>query len=265
MSDLFWQTWTGPTGLTGIQFLGVTGAVTGPAFFGITGATGPTGLQEEPSHIRYFYDRVRTEISGASDLLVRTTMAAVLHEFFNDSAVWGEIIPGLLQPGVLFYFIEPGQTQSMGDLQPAGKILRLVSLTDLNHYPLMAVMPEPPILQLMYTVSNPQSVFVEVVKTIKTPHDMDLPHIPWWIMDKYGEYLIMGVKGRLQLQADRPYSNPKVGMMNTQYFRQGVNQARVDAQRRHVQGGQAWAYPRNFRTHSQRGFVSTVGVSSQRF
>lgn len=265
MAEVFWQPWIGPTGTTGVQFLGVTGAVTGPAFFGITGATGPTGMVDEPDHVKYLYNRVRSELSGASDLLVRNTITDIMREFFTDSAVWTEIIPGLLLPNVYFYLIQPGQTQSVGDLEPAGKILRLVNLTDLNHYPLMAVMPQPPIMQLMYAPSNPQSVFVEVVKTIKTHHDMDLPHFPYWIMDTYGEYLIMGVEGRLQMQPDRPYSNPKIGMMNYQYFRQGVNAARVDAQRRHMQGGQAWAYPRNFRTDSQRGFVSTVGTSSQRF
>jgi hypothetical protein len=257
----YWQLWPGPTGTTGPEYLGVTGSVTGAAFFGITGATGPTGIQAQPSHASYLYDRARVELVGASDAMIRLMMYDMFHEFFNDSKLWVEAIPGILSPSTMLYYLQPGQTQSLGDAFPFGRIVELSSVYDLNFTPVPADMPEVPILRLQYAQSNPLSVFVTVIKNVAKPSSGELPEVPYWAVDTYEPYLLAGIKGMLQLQANRPYYDPKMGPLNYQRFRQGVNMGRVRALRRNTYGSQAWAYPQQFRTRSQRSWGVSVGNS----
>lgn len=260
----YWQPWPGPTGTTGPMFLGVTGAVTGPAFFGTTGVVGPTGLQPLHSHASYLYNRARVELVGAADNTIRAYFYDVCREFFHDSAAWFESIPGLLYPGATLYFIQPGQVQSTGDLDPPGIVDRLTSVVDLNTFPITADMPQPGVLRIQYPPTSPLSVFVNVLKLPARPDSDDLVAIPRWAVDTYGEYLLSGVKGKMMLQTKRPYSDPKEGRAQYQFFRQGVQIAATRAMRGNVFGAQAWTFPDTFRTNSQHGWVVTVGTS-QRF
>ena len=257
----YWQPWPGPTGTTGPNFLGVTGAVTGPAFFGVTGATGPTAgsVQPDPSHLKFLFDHARIELVGASDAMIRSVMYEVFHEFLNDSSCWLEAIPGNLWPNTLFYYLEPGNPQSLGDPFPKGHIIRLAGLCDFNYFPISAAMPHPPLLELQFLQSNEIPVYATVVKTVRIPEDNEIPAIPHWIVSQYAPYLLAGIKATMLFQTDKPYSDPKMGTAEYQRFRQGVNMARVATLRRNVWGSQAWAYPIQFKTESQRGWAVTVG------
>jgi hypothetical protein len=256
-----WQPWPGPTGTTGPSFLGVTGAVTGAAFFGETGATAPTGTVEDHSHVNYLYDRARVELAGASDAMIRLAMYDVFQEFFNDTSLWTEAIPGLLQAGAVFYHLEPGNPHSLGDPFPAGKIIGLGGVLDMNGTPVAADMPEAGFLRLQFTQSNALSVFAVVIKNVAIPKSSQLPKVPKWVVELYEPYLLAGIKSKLMFQPDRPYYEPKMATLQYQYFRQGVSIGRVRALRRNTYGAQAWVFPQQFRTRSQRGFGVSVGNS----
>lgn len=256
-----WQPWfgptgPGPTGQTGPNFLGVTGAVTGPMFFGVTGASGPTGPQRLREHVKSLYNRIRIQLVGASDAMIRSVMYDVLREFFNDSSVWKETIPGILVPGVNLFWLEPGNPQSVLDPFPRGVIIGFAGLVDFNQFALGADMPEPPVMRLQFAQDSPLPSWATVIKTVEQLRHDDLPEVPYWVVQTYEQWLMRGVIGQLQLQDDKPYSNPKLGMLNYQYFRQGVNTARVRALRRNTFGTNAWVYPQNYRVYSQRGGVS---------
>jgi hypothetical protein len=247
----FWQ--PGPTGTTG-TFLGVTGAVTGPAFFGTTGATGPTGAVNLKAHVEYLYNRARTELLGASDAAIRTVMYEVFHEFFNDSSCWLEAIPGILQASVQEYWLEPGNPQSLFEPFPKGEIIGLASVIEpTTRQPWRGHMPIPPILTLYHAPSNAISVYATVIKNVRIPEGTDLPHVPYWVVRTYETWLLAGIKGKMLLQADRPYSDLNLGKINYGLFRQGVNIARVRALKQNTFGASAWAFPQQFRTSSQRG------------
>lgn len=259
--DGFQEFWLGPTGGSGPNFIGVTGAVTGPAFFGVTGATGPTAgtvVNVEP-HTGYLYKRARIELVGASDAMIRMAMYDVFHEFFNDTHLWTETIPGLLLPGVILYELVPGQPQSLGDVLPVGKIVGLQGVNDLNGIYITADMPQVPIMRVQYPQSVTTPVYAVVTKNVDRPQDPDLPDIPQSIIDVYEPWLLAGIKGKLMLQSNRPYSDPNMGMRQYQTFRQGVNIGRVAALRRNTFGAQAWAYPQSWRTRSQQGWVVSTG------
>jgi len=256
---LYWMPWPGPTGTTGPEFLGPSGANTGPAFYGVTGATGPTGMQEQHSGVHYLYDRARIELVGASDAMIRAMMYDTFMEFFNDSSIWLETIPGEIFPFTQLYYLQPGNPLSLGDAFPAGRIIRLAGVIGENHFPQGAVMPQPPVMMLQFIPSNQMAVWATVIKNVKAPHDGGVPQVPNHIVEKYEPYLLAGIKGRMMQQPNRPYTEVKAGILQYQMFRQGVTMARVAAQRGNVWGGQAWAYPQSFRTESQRGWVVTTG------
>ncbi len=262
----YWQAWTGPTGTTGVSFLGVTGAVTGPAFFGVTGATaptGPTGPFED--NVRYLYSRVRAQLVGASDAAVRMAMFDMFHEFFNDSSIWKEVIPGNILPSVLLYQLVAGGAQDFFDIDPVGKIIRLLGVADANYVPIPADMPEPPIMRLAYPPSMVTSVWAAVIKNVDTPVTVSaLPEVPYHIVQTYLPYLLRGVLGLMQQQKDKPYTDAKMATLNYQSFRQGVNMARTNALRNNLFGSNAWRFPQAFRTRTQKGGIS-VGSNFREF
>lgn len=237
---------TGPTGFTG------------PALFGPTGATapsGPTGASYRG--IQYLYNRVRIEAIGASEATIRTMLYDTLLEFFGDSSVWQELLVGNLIGGVVEYYLVPQE-------EPGGVIIRLDGVYDTNGFSVPAAMRDPPYMRLAYLPNLPNPVLARVIKNVAIPHDFELPQIPYWVVDRYGPYLLAGVMSHLQIQADRPYSDPKLAVVNHGRFREGVNYARVNALRQNTFGKNTWVYPQQFRTTSQQGGVS-VGNAFNEF
>jgi len=264
----YWQQWKGgPTGSA--PFLGVTGAVTGPAFFGVSGATAPTGPADQDTHMGKLYNRIRLEMSGASDAMVREVMYDTLHEFFNDTWTWLETIPGQLLPSTQYYYLSAGNPMSIGDAFPVGVIVALAGVIDFNTFPISADMPTPPIMRIQWPPAQPTNpngtllVYATCVKTVAKPSLGKLPEAPWWLVDTYEHWLLHGVMGKLKLQANRPYSDAKMGQLYYNVFRQGVNIGKVRALRGNTVGAQAWQYPDQWRTKSQQGFVVTVGTSQR--
>lgn len=248
MSDI--ETWpTGTTGPTGF---------TGPVLFGPTGATAPTGPTGTSRRgIHYLYDRVRIEVIGASDATIKAKLYDTLVEFFNDSSIWQELLVGNLFDNAQEYYLAPQE-------DPAGLIIRLDGVYDLNGFPIPAAMRQPPYLRLAYLPQNPNPAFIRVIKSVALPHDWGLPPIPYWVVERYGPYLFAGVISQLQIQPDRPYSDAKVAALNHAKFREGVNYARVDALRQNTFGRNTWVYPQQFRVTSQQGGVS-VGNNFNEF
>jgi hypothetical protein len=231
---------TGPTGLTGTMLWGPTGA---------TGPTGPTGPELSHRGMHYLIDRCRIELLGASTALITTKLYDVFNEFFNDSSVWQEVLEGNFIGNTVRYYLVPQH-------HPAGVIIRLDGVYDLNGFSVPAAMPEPPFLHLAYPPNQPNPAYVRVVKTCEVPHPGHPPHVPYWVFDQYLPYLMAGLLSKMQLQPDRPYTDVKAAQVNHYKFREGVMNARVNALRKNVFGRNSWVYPQQFRTTSQQGGVS---------
>lgn len=256
----FWQPWNGPTGTTGISFLGPTGALTGPSFYGVTGATAPTGPVSNNDHVKSVYNQIRIRVPGVSNEMVRAVLYEILNEFFLDSSCWQEYIHGIIYPSVVFYELAPIEF-------PNGKIISLAGLMlDTIRVPVPAMMPVAPIMALQEPPSNPGATTALVIKTVKQNWNEfgELPDIPSWVVTEYGNWIMDGVIGKLQMQPNVTYSNLKVGTMNYSRFRSAVNSARVATLRRNTFGLNAWVYPQQFRSRSQRGGIS-VGSNYREF
>lgn len=224
---------------------------------GATGPTGPSGPQLAHRGIQYMYTRVRMEVLGASDALIRDKMYDTLDEFFNDSSVWQEVLAGNFIGNTTRYYLVPQH-------EPAGVIFRLDGVYDMAGFPVPASMPEPPFIQLAYPPNQPNPAVIRVIKTLEIPHFGELPKVPYWVFDTYLPYLIAGVLSKLQAQPDRPYTDMKSAQINHYKFREGVMLARTNALRRNMFGRNSWVYPQQFRTTSQQGGVS-VGNNFNEF
>lgn len=238
---------TGPTGCTGPVLFGPTGA---------TGPTGPTGFVAQRG-IKYLYDRVRIELVGASDNMIASKFYEVFDEFFRDSMWWREVIIGELFANQLDYYLQPQH-------EPGGRIIRLGGVYDKNGFPVAATMPSPGFVRLLNPMNNNQTVAIVVMKSCEIPHGNELPRVPRYAVEGYEHYLLDGIAGKLMMQPNRAYSDNANGKQKYLSFRNGVNEAKIDAQHQNTFGRNAWFYPQQFRQTSQYGAIS-VGNNYDEF
>lgn len=201
-------------------------------------------------------NQVRVQLPGVSDAGAKGVMFDVIDEFFDVSNTWIEWINLTLAVGNQTYQIFP---------QHGGMLNRLVTVVDRNNvvYPAALSFSEtytPPAIILTFV--NPVSAPVEVgalfTKKIILPNNKDdIPDGPAWLFPLYSRYLQDGIVGTLMMQRAKSYFDPDRGAYHLKRFRDGMAMAKTAIMRSGLLGGQAWRFPRNFRTNSQRGGVST--------
>lgn len=193
------------------------------------------------------------ELVGASRAGLKAVLYDVLDEFVSDSNCWNELIPLTISQGSMQYTITPSQ---------GGAVLRLVAVIDQNCVGYPAFLPtfQPPsaILQLVWPQNTSIPVTVIVIKKLILPTNKhDVPDAPDWLLPIYERQVLDGLLGRMMLQPNKSYSSKDGAQYHLKRFRDGIAVAKTAVMRSNLFGGQSWRYPRNFRTQSQRGSVST--------
>jgi hypothetical protein len=193
------------------------------------------------------------QLPGATRAGIRGVMFNVMDEFLTDSNSWVESIPVSIGPNTQDYVITPAQ---------GGQIKRLSQVVDTNGvvYPGIITDLNPPsaTFHLTWPQNQPVSTTAMVVKSIILPNQHgDVPDAPVWLIPQYERVIEAGVVGRMQMHKAKSYSDAANGPINVKRLRDGIAMARTQALRQYLYGGQAWRFPRNFRTNSQRGGVST--------
>jgi len=95
-----------------------------------------------------------------------------------------------------------------------------------------------------------------IAKRIAEPLDADkYPVIDEWIVDKYADTIGRGVLARLQLQPQKPYSNPMLAQVNQRAYIAGRSLARVNDAYANIYNAQNWRFPQSFATVSRKGFA----------
>ena len=192
-----------------------------------------------------------TILSGASDAQLRVKLFDVLEEFFDLSNCWQEVIRFTAVPNILEYKVYPTD---------GGRVLRLLTVLDANNVPQATVMGNIGSVQFLYPYSNPQAMTAVVVKTATDPLNCFPPGIPDWLLPVHGRAILAGILGNMMIEPGTSYFNPTMGNFHLRRFRDLVMHARVATMRMNAIGTQAWAYPQQFRTTTQRGGVSTFNV-----
>lgn len=210
-------------------------------------------------------NRARIQLPGASDAGIKSVLFDVIDEFFDATNAWAEWIALTLTPGNQVYQVYP---------QFGGMINRLVTAIDINNVTQPAtlsldgtsisnnttVFSSPPgaILTFFQPVNTSTALQVLVAKKSILPNNKDdIPDAPSWLFPKYARYLLEGLVGTSMMERAKPYSDPNNASYHLKKFRDGMAMAKTEVMRGNIYGGQAWTYPRGFRSNSQRGGVST--------
>lgn len=198
-------------------------------------------------------NQIRVSLPGATDVAIKGMLFNVIDEFMKNSNTWNEWIPFSIFNGVQDYLITP---------QHQGMIVRLGQVLDNNCviYPSMVTEIEPPSarIHVVWPQNMTISVRAIVYKSIVLPTTSEeIPVAPRWLLPMYERAIETGVIGRMQMQSNKPYTNPTLATINVKSFLNMVAEARTAALRGNLYGGQAWRFPSNFRTNSQIGGVST--------
>jgi len=193
------------------------------------------------------------QLPGATRAGIRGVMFNVIDEFLSDSNSWPEWIPFTITQNTQNYTLTPAK---------GGQIKRLGDIVDSNRvfYPAVVADLLPPSINicLVWPQNNTVSVSALVFKSVVLPNQHgDIPDAPSWLLPQYERVIEAGIVGRMQMHKAKSYSDGMNGPINVKRLRDGIAMARVQTARGYLKGGQAWCFPRNFRTNSQVGGVST--------
>ena len=212
----------------------------------------------ESTDLERLMNNLRVNLTGASDAGIKSVLFNTIDEFFTNSNSWNEHIAFSILANVQDYTLIP---------QHGGMIKRLVTIYDTN----AIVMPgflthmEPPNaeLHIVWPQNVTTSAKAVVIKTIVLPTTKkDVPVAPRWLLPMYERVIEDGVLGKMMNSQNKSYSDKTTAQYHLKRFNDGVVSARVAAERGNLLGGQSWRFPRQFRSSSQRGGVSTPFPSS---
>lgn len=209
-----------------------------------------------------FMGQMRVKLSGASDAGIKAELFEVLDEFCDETSGWQEALSLHVLAGT------SSTPNTIYDLTPqfGGSIIRLMAVFDPNQIPIPAFLPtgantntEVGQLNLVNPVNTAQVLTVFVAKTVLLPTNKDeIPDFDQTLFRRYMRTIIDGTLGKMMGQQNKSYSNASGSVAHLTKFNDGKSVARIQVQRQNTFGAQAWSYPQQFRSHGQRGGVSTA-------
>jgi hypothetical protein len=211
----------------------------------------------EPAPWTLLFNRVKASLPGATDALIRQEIGAVLMDFTQDTNLWIEEIP----------FVAIDNTLNYPLTLTGGTANRLMCVYDPEndppHWYMHGVsMQVPAVIHFVRQPEPGQDLVATIAKAASTPA-MDTsvppkptgyPEIDAWIVEKYADVLYYGTLSYLQLEPVKTFSDPRLGTANGARYQSGKSQARVEAQRANIYGGQSWIFPQNWATISRKGW-----------
>ena len=209
-----------------------------------------------------FMGQVRTKLAGASDAGIKAELFEVLDEFCDDTTAWQE------QIALNALAATNTSTNLVYDLVPqqGGTIIRLLGVFDPNQIFVPAFIPtgansdlEVGQLNLVNPVNTAQVLTVLVAKTVLLPTQKDqIPVFDQTLFRRYLRVMIDGVLGKMMGHQSKSYSNAAGSTYHLTKYQDGKAMARVQTARQNTFGAQSWTFPQQFRSHGQRGGVSTA-------
>lgn len=185
-------------------------------------------------------DNARVQLPGALDNALKLELFNVVDEFLQHSNVWQEEVDFDTIAGQTTYEIDPASN---------ALALRLIKLEDENDVPVYGTMYEPGLIELCGKPSQVFTLTVTYSLTVRTKDSDDYPTgLPKWIWRRFNGGILDGLLGRMMSQPAKPYSNERLAIYHMRRFRGAMARARIEATRKNLQSGQAWAFPQSFAT-----------------
>jgi hypothetical protein len=192
-------------------------------------------------------DRIRTNLPGALDATIQSELFQAADELCRQTNIWTQDFDFEIEPQSLDWRLDPdAYTHTI--MPPAGSVShRLMGAWDGNAFRINASMPQPNYV-LFYGAPNSTGIYTaRVALTVSDPVTRDgYPVLPDWIVNRYGDTLMQGTMGKMQLQVAKPYSSSELGMLHTQLFKQGIGRARISSERSSSYNRQNWTYPQGY-------------------
>jgi hypothetical protein len=204
-----------------------------------------------PAMTRLLQD-LQVVFPGAMTTDLQAKLFNVSKEFFEFTNVWYEDITVNIVANTAAYTLTPVET-------PIGQLVRLQILYN----------PDDPRQDALYWVSNarfilpttlmlgraPSNNATWVARMSKSPDDVDAdnnPALPDWVIQRYRDFLIAGVRRDMMLDTNKPWSDVKLASFWGAKFLSYKTEARVDAIKGNVVGQTNWQFP-TLVSGSQRG------------
>lgn len=227
--------------------------------------------------LNYILTQASVKLTGASMQAIKAELYQVLDEFFDISSSWLEMYPLDAQAFKQIYQITPAE---------GGKIIRLGGVMASTNFatnallqaaialnngaqagmvPVAATMGTLGQLCILLPPTQPQAMAVLLIKNVDATETNEkmIPLAPDWSLGVFGRYILDGIIGKMAGTANKSYTNDTLSAYHLRRFQEGISRARVAALKKNTYGQQAWAYPANFRTRGQRGYLS-VGAGNDR-
>jgi len=210
----------------------------------------------EPEPWTMIFNRVKAEIPGAVDAVIRQQIYSVMIDFTGSVPLWLEEVPFTVIPNTLVYPL------TVVDGRPYR--LMIVYKADNPRQTWVQggiTMRVPGTLRMWQTPSEQQSWVAVVAKACNnvkldpSGKSTGYPVVDDWIIDTYNDLIFFGTLAYLQRMPAKSYSSPKTAAENNAIYMSAKASARSDQIRMNVYNGQAWTFPQSFATTSKKGWT----------
>lgn len=192
-----------------------------------------------------------SHLPGVAEVQLELELFNALNDFCDFTGAWQETISFNTQPSVANYLLTPVQ---------GGMIIRLLAVLDPASIPqitkLGTLTPPSATVTYMNTPSITQVMTAMVNKSVIPGLSLDDNQVPIEFYQRWYQTLVDGVVAKCAMHPAKSYSNDDLGMFHGKLFQKGLNEARTDVLRQNTYGTNAWVFPQQFRTRTQRGGVS---------
>jgi hypothetical protein len=192
---------------------------------------------------RIFQD-VRKDIPSVADAVLRQELFRVLDDFTQTTNIWQEDVPFDVVPTNLTYPL----TIAKGK---ANRLLLVYDKAAVQPYWAASgiTMRVPGTIQLWRPPAQAGTWSAVVAKRTAEPLAANnYPDIDDWIVDKYADCIGRGILARLQIEPNKPYSNPMLSQMNQRAYIDGRSLARANDGHFNVHNMQSWRFPQGWGT-----------------
>ena len=189
------------------------------------------------SYVDRILDSARSRLPGAMDNQILFELADVLNDFFRTTTCWRETTVIDIEADVLDYELFADDTPAI--------VTSLIDVRDkVNSIAVWSTIVDGQTLRLSRAETPGQYNVRTILTVTKKINDEKYPRFPQWIADTYGDVIADGIVGRMAAMPAKPYSSPTHAAYYSRKYKQGAQSARIEANRQHLVGGQAWQYPR---------------------
>ena len=219
-----------------------------------------------PSAYDRIFTDVRKDLPSVPDAVVRQEIFRVMDDFTQRTNIWQEQVPIHILVNVptykfdtisgkpsrlLFAYIDPGYPYPGVGAPPATAppetgLMKYWAMPGLS-------MRVPGVLQLPRMPNTEADWLIIVAKRTSEPLNADnYPVIDDWIPDKYADTIGRGIIARLQIEPQKPYSNPMLAQANQKAYISGCSLARANDGHANVLDGQNWVFPQGWSTVTRK-------------